>query len=226
MSHDDFDFEPIKGLPAVPPDGEQILWQGSPEWRDLAIHAFHVRKAAIYFGLLVAWYVISSAYDGMAMLQLLTGTSTFALISLACISLLGLLAWGYARSTIYTLTSKRLVLRHGIALPITINIPFSQIESAAMSHHAGGTGTVSVRPVKGVRLAWLALWPNVRAWHLARPEPSLRCISSPDKVASMLAEAIRHAEQGIVMAPAQGARPARTQNYNPASKTKLTTEAA
>ena len=32
MSHDDFAFEPRRGLPAVLPDGERLLWQGSPRW--------------------------------------------------------------------------------------------------------------------------------------------------------------------------------------------------
>ena len=30
MSHDDFKFEPVRGLPEALPEGEHILWQGSP----------------------------------------------------------------------------------------------------------------------------------------------------------------------------------------------------
>ncbi len=36
MSHDDFAFEPIPGLPGTPPRGETLLWQGRPThggWR-------------------------------------------------------------------------------------------------------------------------------------------------------------------------------------------------
>ncbi len=32
MHHDDFEAEPIKGLPEMPPEGEVILWQGQPNW--------------------------------------------------------------------------------------------------------------------------------------------------------------------------------------------------
>ena len=28
--HDDFDFEPVRGLPQVLPKGERMLWQGAP----------------------------------------------------------------------------------------------------------------------------------------------------------------------------------------------------
>ena len=32
--HDDFDFEPVRGLPQVLPEGERLLWQGAPRWQD------------------------------------------------------------------------------------------------------------------------------------------------------------------------------------------------
>jgi len=48
------EWEAAPGLPAPLPQGETVLWQGSPDWRQLALHAFHVRKIAIYFGLMLA----------------------------------------------------------------------------------------------------------------------------------------------------------------------------
>lgn len=216
MSHDDFDFEPIKGLPAVPPDGEQILWQGSPRWKALAIQAFHVRKVSIYFAILVAWYAASSIYDGKSVLETASAASTFALISMACVGLLALMAYGYARSTVYTLTSERLVMRHGLALPMSINIPFSQLSEAALAEH-GDTGTLSMKPVAGVRIAWLALWPNARPWHFSSPQPAMRCIAQPQKVATILASAVKQAEGEAVNAPAL------SQNRAAKADTKKTT---
>ncbi len=46
---DDFAFEPIRGLPEMPPEGERILWQGSPDWRALAWRVFHIREVTFYF---------------------------------------------------------------------------------------------------------------------------------------------------------------------------------
>ena len=52
--HDDFDFEPVRGLPQILPKGERMLWQGAPRWQDLAVHAFHARKVVWYFVALAA----------------------------------------------------------------------------------------------------------------------------------------------------------------------------
>ena len=48
------EFEPERGLPEQLPAGEQLLWQGSPEWKRLAQRAFHVRKLVVYFAALIA----------------------------------------------------------------------------------------------------------------------------------------------------------------------------
>jgi hypothetical protein len=57
MSHDDFNFEPIRGLPEKLPEGEHILWQGAPDPRRLAREALGVRWVAAYFILLAVWRV-------------------------------------------------------------------------------------------------------------------------------------------------------------------------
>jgi hypothetical protein len=65
--HDDFAFEPTPGLPEKLPEGENLLWQGSPDWRALARSAFHVRKVALYFALLLAWTMATDMMDGAPM---------------------------------------------------------------------------------------------------------------------------------------------------------------
>ena len=50
----EYDDEPVHGLPAQLPEGERIVWQGSPCPVRLAKTAFHLRAVAIYFALLVA----------------------------------------------------------------------------------------------------------------------------------------------------------------------------
>jgi len=47
MSHDDFNFEPIKGLPEKLPEDEHILWQGAPDPRRLAREALGIRWAKL-----------------------------------------------------------------------------------------------------------------------------------------------------------------------------------
>lgn len=203
---DDFDFEPIPGLPALLPQGERILWQGKPEWRGLAVRAFHIRKVAIYFAILVAWRGITAHADGMAVAAASRQMAWIALLGLACMAVLALLAWAYARSTIYTITTRRIVIRSGVALPLTVNVPFSQIESAALKVRGDGTGDLPIRIAAGQRIAALALWPNWRPWRFTRPEPMLRAIARPQAVAALLAGALRgEAVQPLPEAPAPAA---------------------
>ena len=64
MSRDLPDMEPIAGLPERPPEGEEILWQGRPDWWGLALRVCHIRKVAIYFAVLVAWRGATALWDG------------------------------------------------------------------------------------------------------------------------------------------------------------------
>ena len=45
-AHDDFEIEPIKGLPERPPEVEDILWQGRPDWWRLAVESLSVKWVA------------------------------------------------------------------------------------------------------------------------------------------------------------------------------------
>ncbi len=49
------------------------------------------------------------------------------LAGIAAVGLLHLLAWGSARTTIYTLTNRRIVMRIGMAVPKCINLPLTEI---------------------------------------------------------------------------------------------------
>ena len=51
----EYETEPVPGLPERLPAGERMLWQGGPRWQTLARRAFHVRKVAAYFGFLMLW---------------------------------------------------------------------------------------------------------------------------------------------------------------------------
>jgi hypothetical protein len=49
MSHDDFNFEPIRGLPEALPADEHILWQGRPNSLRLAKDAWSLNWVIGYF---------------------------------------------------------------------------------------------------------------------------------------------------------------------------------
>ena len=175
--HDD---EPVRGLPGFLPKDEEILWQGTPDWKRLAVSALHVRKVAVYFMVLAVLGMVSGSWTGVL--------ATIG-IGIAGIGILALIAWGTARSTVYTLTNRRVVLRIGIALPKCINVPLSLIKSADLNINTDGTGDIPLTLNGEQRLGYLQLWPHARAWKLAVPQPMLRAVPDAQKVATLLARA-------------------------------------
>jgi hypothetical protein len=190
MSHDDFTSEAVPGLPAALPQGERLLWQGKPLWRSLAVRALHVRKVAIYFALLALWSGIEALDAGQGpAAALFAAAGQLGLGALAC-GLLAGISWLIARSTIYSITTDRLVIRFGVALQFTINLPFAELHAAALRSHADGTGDISIGLAARQSVSYLLLWPHARAWRISRTEPTLRNIAEPQRVATLLGGAL------------------------------------
>lgn len=164
-------------LPSALPPGEAIVWQGRPAAGPLLAHAFHARAVGFYFLLLAA-------------AGLLTGRPTGAAITLGagalCIGVLALIARAAARSSIYTLTDKRLVLRIGTALPMHFNLPLTRVASADYRDLGKGYGEIALKLDGRGRIAWALLWPHVRGWRLKQPEPMLRAVPKGEMVARLL----------------------------------------
>ncbi len=188
MSHDDFNFEPVRGLPERLPEGEYILWQGSPDPGALAREALSLRWIAAYFAVIALWRVgVSSASEPLSVA--LSHAIPFVVIgTLACAIIYGV-AWVQARATVYTLTNKRVGMRIGAALTMTLNLPYQWIGNANLDLRKGGTGTLAFELIGDTRLSYLMTWPHVRPWKMARTQPALRCIPDAEKVARIFAEA-------------------------------------
>jgi hypothetical protein len=201
--HNDFDFEPIRGLPARLPKGERILWQGEPQWKTVAFQVFHVRLVAIYFAVLYGWGVMTALADGAPVGQAVTQGAVLAPLAALAIGVLCVLAWLVGRTTVYTVTNRRIVMRYGMALPVTVNLPFAQIASAALRPYPSGTGDIPLSLSGRSRLAYLHLWPHARPWRVRRSEPMLRAVPNAEKVAQILSRAlVAHHGSGITAADA------------------------
>ncbi len=183
------EFEAAYGLPEPLPKGESILWQGAPDFADLAVRVFHMKKIAVYFVVLM---VVRGTYlyslDAHAM-TILAGVMLVAGLALTALAALGILAWLTARTTAYTLTDQRVVMRIGIVLTLTFNLPLKRIDAAGLLLARKGFGDIPLALSGGDRIGWLNLWPHARPWHLAKPEPMLRCIADVQTFAAMLHKA-------------------------------------
>jgi putative photosynthetic complex assembly protein len=206
MSHDDFAFEPSPGLPAPLPKGESLLWQGTPDWKSLAIHAYHVRKVALYFLALMVWRVAYGAIQGNPLHDVLVSCTLLAVFGTLGVALLAMLAYFTARSTIYSVTSRRVLMRHGIAVPLTMNIPLTTIHGAAVKLYADGKGDIALATATDQRIGYLITWPHLRPGHVTRPQPSLRSIPDAARAAELLANALAAEANQAVATPALAQR--------------------
>ncbi|SEM96580.1 PH domain-containing protein [Loktanella fryxellensis] len=186
--HDDFKFEPVRGLPEALPRDEHIIWQGSPNARRLWIEAFKARWIAGYFAVLALWrFGVSSADASLAQSAVLA--TPFLIAGAVVLTVLYGLAYIQSRATVYTLTNKRVGMRIGAALTMTLNLPYPQIEAAQLDLRKGGTGTLAFLLPLDTRLSYLMTWPHVRPGHINRTQAALRCIPDAQAVARLFADA-------------------------------------
>lgn len=186
--HDDFAFEAMPGLPERPPIGEDILWQGKPAAYALARDAYALHWIAGYFALIILWRAGTGLAEGGLAMAVAMGLPYLMLAALGLAVVYGL-AWIQARTTVYTLTTARVVMRIGAALPVTFNLPFVQVGAANLDLRRDGTGTIALDTLGKTRISYLIAWPHVRPWHMSKTEPALRSIPDAKRVAAMLAEA-------------------------------------
>lgn len=194
------EFEAAYGLPEPLPKGERVLWQGAPDFSALAIRVFHLKKVAIYFAVLVAARAVFLTTSGADAMSILVGSLIPAALAVMALSALAVLAWLTARTTAYTLTDKRVVMRIGIVLTLTFNLPLKRIKTAGLQLNAEGFGDIPLALSGGDRIGWLNLWPHVRAWRIANPEPMLRCVPNAQAVALSLQKAWSDVAENAVAA--------------------------
>ncbi|MCC1492404.1 photosynthetic complex putative assembly protein PuhB [Cognatishimia sp. F0-27] len=188
MSHDDFATEPMPGLPELPPEGERILWQGKPDWWQLAWESLSLKWVIAYFVFLTVWRFIA-VYDLMPFQQAIGASVPFLILCGIVVAVLMLVAWVQAYTTVYTVTNKRVAMRVGAALTVTLNLPYTQIANASLALRKNGTGTIALQLMDRSPLGYAMCWPHIKPWSIRDVQPALRCIPEAEKIAGIIAEA-------------------------------------
>jgi hypothetical protein len=167
------------------------LWQGAPRGLALAGDALHVRAVAIYFALFTLWRIASIAgRDGAASEMLGVAATSLLALFVGGALLLGL-GWLMARSTIYTITNRRVVLRYGVAIRKYVNVPFIAIDAVRLKKLSTGAGSVALSTGPERRVPYLHLWPHARPFRFSAPEAMLRAIPDAASVSALLSDAIK-----------------------------------
>ena len=177
------------GIPRGLPSDERPLWSGGPDSRLLARRGLHLRKLAVYFVALLTLRLAIVWKDGFAWDIAWSVTLTTTLLALSVLAIVRLYASASARSTTYTITTERIVIRTGIALPISINLPFTKIVSVDVRTDGDG-GDIELTLEQGAKVGYLILWPSAKPLHFGRVRPMLRALASVSKPASVLGDAL------------------------------------
>ena len=199
------DYEPMPGLPQALPREERLLWQGKPDARSLLLGTFHARKLVVYFAVLLGLRIAMQLADGVPFAETLPGAAGLALLAAIAVGLLTGYSKLVARSSIFTVTNRRVVIRCGVALPLTVNLPFSKIDAVDVRERSDGSGEIAILPEGSSRVSYLLLWPMVKPWRLMRVRPVLRGIPDVARVAGVIGEAIG---REAALTPPQAEQPA------------------
>ncbi len=181
-------------FPELSPD-ERLIWQGAPCWRAVARRVFRVPVVAAYFTVLtLVNMAIIRLHEGSGWLAV-EGAMPTVLGGGACVLILGSLAWWTGRTTRYVVTTRRVVLQFGLALPVTLVLPLHQVTASAVRVHRDHSGDITLGVPPGTALTYAKLWPHVRPWRFGRPEPMLRDVPRVATVAPLLARALAAAAE-------------------------------
>jgi len=182
----------IRGVPHPLPAGEHVLWEGAPTGRATATHVFHRRLFALYFAAITVYWAATTALS-VGSSDFIAGLGVRLGLAFAVLAIVEVLSRVSARTTRYAITNRRVVLKIGMVIEMSINIPFSTIESAGVGTFRDGTGQVMLSLVKTNRLAYIALWPHCRVFSINHPQPILRGLVDAPHVGALLANAVAEA---------------------------------
>ena len=133
-----------------------------------------MRKLALYFVALLVLRVVLRIVDGMGFAEAVAGSIGLAVLAGAALTVLLLYARAAAKASMFTVTNKRVVVRCGLAVPVTVNLPFASLESADLRLHKDGSGDFAIRTEASSRVSYVLLWPFVKPWRWMRVQPVLR----------------------------------------------------
>jgi uncharacterized membrane protein (DUF485 family) len=180
------DSRPVSEAPAALAGDERIVWQGAPDWRRFALSVMKIRTIALYFAVIMVARFAADLVAGQGVGAGLVSAAWTLCLALPVLGFLAIYAKLVARSTRYTVTTKRLVLRIGVALPMTVTIPVDLVETLDLRRHADGSGDILIGVLPKQRLSYSVLWPHARPWCFSRPQAALRAVPQAEAVAETI----------------------------------------
>ena len=179
---------PPKDILSIIPKDEKIIWYGRPDLRRFCLSALGL-KYIIFYLIIIFFSIIYARSGDFNFIKITQVLFPYLISSFLAVLLLIIIGISQVLPTIYVITSKRVIIRSGLALIFMLNVPFDKIASIDKKQYSDGSGNISFKLMGNKRVPFFAGWPSVRPWHFNNPEPTLRCISDVDIVALKLSEA-------------------------------------
>ena len=179
------EFEPTFGFPESLPTSEKVLWQGSPCAWLIAKRIFFLPHLFFYFLMFSCLALIVNS-DVLTLKDLFVKFLSYMSLGMVAIFILLAISFLISSTTMYSITDKRVVMRIGIVLNLSLNIPFSKIETAELKAYPDKSGDISLNLVPDNKIAYLHLWPHCRPWFFSSPRPRLSCLKDVEVIASCL----------------------------------------
>ena len=178
---------------------EFVAWSGTPCWRTLARRAFHIQAVGLYLCVLIFANAIAARMQDLPPAVAFAGEKPILILGAVMLAAIALLAWATARTTRYTVTNQRVVMQYGIAITATLALPMRLVGAVSVSDRAIGDIVIRLKP--GQKIAFGKLWPHVRPWRAAHPEPMLLALPAAAAAASLISRTVM-AAQAVERAPA------------------------
>ena len=182
------DKTPPKDVLSVIPENEEVIWHGRPNLRRFSLSALGLRYLMLYL-LIISITTFSSNFGNLTLLLFLQ--MMFPYIISCCLAGIILVVIGISQviPTVYVITSKRIIIKSGLALIFMLNVPFDKVANIDKKVFNDGCGDISFKLIGNKRIPFFAGWPSVRPWYFNDPEPTFRCIPDVDVVAFKLTSA-------------------------------------
>lgn len=180
------DSRPVTDAPAALAGDERIVWQGAPDWWRFALSVMKLHTIALYFAVIMVARFAADLVAGAGVGAGVVSAAWTLCLAVPVLGFLAVYAKLVARSTRYTVTTKRLVLRIGVALPMTVTIPVDLIDTLDLRRNADGSGDILIGVLPKQRLSYSVLWPHARPWCFSRPQAALRAVPEAEAVAETI----------------------------------------
>lgn len=184
--------------------GENILWEGRPDWRALSRGVLCIGWLALYLAAMLIWNAANDRMKGLGPFQTLWAEAplfvVFCVVLAACA---GFAAW-LARTTCYVVTNERCILHYGVAFQATMSLPLRRFAAVSVQEAGDGAAHIMLTLKPGARVQFLKMWPHVRPFRFRRTMPMLVGVPDGVRVAALISQATAQVSHGQLHAMPRG----------------------